>query len=63
MTKEETLQEIVRLTEWCAEMIEMMLTDGTVPANMMGTYHKMTINGQARLLELKTEAREQGWIS
>lgn len=61
-SKEETLREIERLTEWCNDMIEMMLTDGTVPATSMGIYHKQTVDGQARLLALKDKARENGWI-
>lgn len=61
-TKEETLAEIERLTEWCEEMYAMITTDGTVPDSMYGVYHRQARNGHIRLEELKRSAVENGWM-
>lgn len=62
-SKEETLAEIERLEEWCIDMWEMILSDGTVPPNMMGTYQRQVEAGQVRLATLKKTAEANEWTS
>ncbi len=60
-TKEETLAEIERLEEWCIDMWEMLLEDGTVPANMVSIYQRQVEAGQVRLAHLKDTVDRHGW--
>jgi hypothetical protein len=62
-TKEETFAEIERLEEWCIDMWEMLLSDGTVPASMVGIYTKQVEAGQIRLEALKQKAKENEWTA
>lgn len=60
-TKEETLSEIERLEEWCIDMWEMILSDGTVPRHMIDDYTKQVEAGQVRLAHLKDTVDRHGW--
>lgn len=62
-SEEQLLREIDRLEEWCIDMWEMILSDGTVPATSINDYTRQVEAGQIRLEELKTQARENGWIA
>lgn len=62
-TKEKMLAEIDRLEEWCIAMWEMILSDGSVPANMMGMYIRQVEDGQVRLADLKAKAKENSWTA
>jgi hypothetical protein len=61
-TKEQMLREIDRLTQWVDEMAEMLNDDATVPASMRGVYERQGEQGEIRLKELQTRAKEMGWL-
>jgi hypothetical protein len=44
-------------------MWEMLLSDGTVPASMVGIYTKQVEAGQIRLEALKQKAKENEWTA
>jgi hypothetical protein len=49
MTEQERKIEIERLTEWIADMEDMLANDGTVPVWMIPMYERQLATGYVRL--------------